>query len=582
VTVPSVALHSTLKPGDMIRGRYKILSVIGAGSYSTVYHVEGLQIEGTRWATKELREDTIDEKEREIIVRLFKKEARLLQELNHTGIPKVIDHFSLGSNHFMVLEYVEGETLQMKMEREAIDTKSVTTWAIKICDILDYLQSLKPYPLVYRDLKPSNIMITSSGRIMLIDFGIARFFKPHRARDTCFLGTPGFCPPEQYGTCQSNVSNDIYSLGATLYYLLTGVDLEHLHYRIPPISHFNKSVSPKLEKIIEKCMRVEPGRRYRSIIVLRKDLKRAEERNTSSIHGPAPIFSILHGPIPRITRLLKDASCRTKLLDAYPQITRLFIDVPCFKSALSTLSKGRLQPRLIRRPAPILWVGALIVLFSAFLLTVLVIPHYKAQQAQYAERERYRAIVAVLNAFPTPAASLAEDSSEPFRKDAPEASIPIPESQAGKAIPEEKAEAMIIEFSRTPQHVPKASIMTPPPLGASRSEEEAQNSISFSGKDGNGRQYSVPQASSESMYVQKRQMQSSRESYRPYPGGSTARYATNKSGSNSYVPGACNAPGSSPQGGYGFYPASSPSTGINDCTFDLHKSDYGFMPASRP
>ena len=161
-----------------------------------------------------------------------------------------------------VMEQIEGKTLQDISEMKKPDIQAVTGWAIKLCEIFTYLHTLSPSPLIFRDLKPSNIMVTSRGRMTLIDFGIARYYDPHKTSDTVPLGTPGYAAPEQYGNSQTDARSDIYSLGATLYSLLSGADVASFNLSFPPLSRLNPSVGPVLEGIVERCLSLSPEQRY--------------------------------------------------------------------------------------------------------------------------------------------------------------------------------------------------------------------------------------------------------------------------------------------------------------------------------
>ncbi len=280
-----------LAQGDLLRNRYRVEDVIGRGAYGMVYRVSDLTIPGSFWAVKEIREGALSDEERAEALLLFKKEAIILKELNHTGIPKVMDFFSEGPRHYMVMELIEGETMEALMKREKPEVRTAIAWASKLCDILEYLHSLNP-PVIFRDLKPSNIMITKRGRLMLIDFGIARLFNPLKKQDTAIMGTPGFSPPEQYGTGQSDARSDVYSLGATLYHVLSGEDLEQFVFSVPPLSRYNRQVSPALEIVIARCLQKDPAHRYRSVGELKKDLAGITDRQAAApspaMQPPAP------------------------------------------------------------------------------------------------------------------------------------------------------------------------------------------------------------------------------------------------------------------------------------------------------
>ncbi|MHC9541211.1 MAG: serine/threonine protein kinase [Vulcanimicrobiota bacterium] len=280
-----------LNAGDILRDRYEIQSIIGRGAYGMVYCAGDLQVPGATWAIKAIEELNLSDEERTEAQELFRREASILKELNHTGIPKIVDFFSQGTCHYMVMELIEGVTLQQFLKEHSPDEKTVIEWALRICDILEYLHSLKPLPLVFRDLKPSNIMITKKGRLLFIDFGIARFFKREKSQDTYLMGTPGFSPPEQYGSGQTDTRSDIYSLGASLFHILSGEDLEQFKFSIPPLSRFRSSISNNLECIIARCLEHDPEKRYQSVSNLREDLKRTavEAPLSAGASMPAPV-----------------------------------------------------------------------------------------------------------------------------------------------------------------------------------------------------------------------------------------------------------------------------------------------------
>jgi hypothetical protein len=297
-----------LNPGEILNQRYEILSTIGEGAYGMVYLAADLTVPGAQWAIKEVWEGSLSDDERSEALELFKKEAATLRELNHTGVPKVLDFFSEEARHYMVMEYIEGETLEQVLDRGTPDIATIIAWSVKVCDILDYLHNLTPMPLIFRDLKPSNIMLTRRGRLLLIDFGIARFFNPVKSKDTAIMGTPGFSPPEQYGRGQTDMRTDIYGLGATIYYMLTAEDLTQFAFKIPPVSLYNRAVTPELEQVIMRCLEMEPSRRYDSARELRQELQRflyggASKSSFSTAPAPslASVQQVSPAPVPATT-----------------------------------------------------------------------------------------------------------------------------------------------------------------------------------------------------------------------------------------------------------------------------------------
>jgi serine/threonine protein kinase len=223
-------------------------------------------------AIKEMSLATVPTNERTQAIQNFLAEARILSRLNHPNLPVFTDFFTEGARHFLVMEYIDGSTLEELLDRNKgpYSEPRVLGWARQLCDVLEYLHNQQP-PVIFRDMKPGNVMLTRSGRIKLIDFGIARLFRHSGSQDTQLLGTPGFAPPEQYGSAQTDERSDIYSLAMTLFQLLTcsisenGFGLTNVHTNFPHIS------SP-VARALEKATSLRPEDRYESIVVFRRAL----------------------------------------------------------------------------------------------------------------------------------------------------------------------------------------------------------------------------------------------------------------------------------------------------------------------
>jgi serine/threonine protein kinase len=228
--------------------------------------------QGNLVAIKEMSLSTVPTNERSQAIQNFLAEARILSRLNHPNLPAFTDFFTEGARHFLVMEYIDGSTLEDLLDRNKgpFSEPRVLGWARQLCDVLEYLHNQQP-PVIFRDMKPGNIMLTRSGRIKLIDFGIARLFRNRGSQDTQLLGTPGFAPPEQYGSAQTDERSDIYSLAMTLFQLLTcsisenGFGLTKVHANFPHIS------SP-VARALEKATSLRPEDRYESIVVFRRAL----------------------------------------------------------------------------------------------------------------------------------------------------------------------------------------------------------------------------------------------------------------------------------------------------------------------
>ena len=256
----------------VINERYQVVSPLGEGAMSAVYLVRDLQRPGALWALKELKQPQGNQEEREMALELFRREGSILASLNHPGLPRLIDFCGDGQHNYLVMERVKGNTLDTILggRVQPLRPEEAIPIALQAAHVIAYLHAQNP-PVIFRDLKPSNIMLTPSGRVRFIDFGIARFFDAKQGKDTQELGTPGFCAPEQYSG-HSNLSSDIYSLGVTLYYLLTLKDPQSFNFKFPPLSEINPDAPPGLDPILAKCLELDSSQRCQSASQLAHDL----------------------------------------------------------------------------------------------------------------------------------------------------------------------------------------------------------------------------------------------------------------------------------------------------------------------
>lgn len=270
-----------LKVGDLIDGKYKILNEIGRGGMSTVYLAINEKA-NKPWAVKEVRKNGISN--RELVKQSLMVEINLLKKLKHKGLPSIVDIIDQQDNYLIVMDYIEGITLENIMQEEGVQPQEkVVDWAIQLCDVLQYLHTRKP-AIIYRDMKPSNIMLRSDGSVVLIDFGTAREFKERHVEDTTCLGTQGYAAPEQFGGMgQTDERTDIYSLGATMYRLVTGHNPSEPPYEMYPITHWNPGLSTGLEGIIAKCTSKDPKSRYQSVQEVRYALEHYRDLDLDSI-----------------------------------------------------------------------------------------------------------------------------------------------------------------------------------------------------------------------------------------------------------------------------------------------------------
>ena len=270
-----------LKVGDLIDGKYKILNEIGRGGMSTVYLAINEKA-NKPWAVKEVRKNGISN--RELVKQSLMVEINLLKKLKHKGLPSIVDIIDQQDNYLIVMDYIEGITLENIMQEGGVQPQEkVVDWAIQLCDVLQYLHTRKP-AIIYRDMKPSNIMLRSDGSVVLIDFGTAREFKERHVEDTTCLGTQGYAAPEQFGGMgQTDERTDIYSLGATMYRLVAGHNPSEPPYEMYPITHWNPRLSTGLEGIIAKCTSKDPKSRYQSVQEVRYALEHYRDLDLDSI-----------------------------------------------------------------------------------------------------------------------------------------------------------------------------------------------------------------------------------------------------------------------------------------------------------
>ncbi|MBE3561620.1 MAG: serine/threonine protein kinase [Ktedonobacteraceae bacterium] len=268
---PRTSQTGQLDRRTLLNKRYVIQRTIGRGGMGAVYMAKDMKRQGAICAIKEMSLSMIPPAEQAQAIQNFKIEAKILWGLNHPNLPAFTGFFTENERYFLVMEYIDGTTLEDLLEsRGPFSERRVLGWARQLCDVLEYLHSQNP-PIIFRDMKPGNIMLTRNGQIKLIDFGIARFFRPTGSHDTQQLGTPGFAPPEQYGGAQTDVRSDIYSLGMTLFQLLTntlsesGFGLKDVHASYP-------SISPVVARALEKATAVEPQDRFSSVAEFRAAL----------------------------------------------------------------------------------------------------------------------------------------------------------------------------------------------------------------------------------------------------------------------------------------------------------------------
>jgi serine/threonine protein kinase len=248
-----------LRPGSLFAQRYRILSRVGEGGFGMIYKAQDIEHHRRLVAIKQISLNTFSPRDMIEATDSYNREVRHLSQLRHNCIPRIYAYLTDPDHWYVVMDFIEGQTLEDKLKkarRGRLSTSRVLEIGIGLCEVLGYLHAQHP-PIVFRDVKPANIMLTKTGRVYLIDFGIARQYTADRTRDTGPLGSPGYAAPEQYGKAQSTAQTDIYGLGATLQTLLTGSEplelatssqeqVRKIHRRIP------RSLQPLLQHMLER------------------------------------------------------------------------------------------------------------------------------------------------------------------------------------------------------------------------------------------------------------------------------------------------------------------------------------------
>jgi len=270
---------SALPAGTVLGGRYRIIRLLGEGGMSRVYLAEDNRL-GVQMAVKENLQISLEARQQ------FEQEARILAQLSHPNLPRVSDHFTDPGTgrQYLVMEYVEGEDLESTLQRtgKPLPEKPVLIWTEQVLDALEYLHGQHPKPIIHRDIKPGNIRLTPQGKVKLVDFGLVKLLDPKDPRTKTALrglGTPEYAPLEQYaGAGHTDARSDIYSLGATLYHLLTHVTPPDVHQRmltpgalIPP-RQLSPQLSENTERAVLRAMQVYPDHRYQTAREMRRAL----------------------------------------------------------------------------------------------------------------------------------------------------------------------------------------------------------------------------------------------------------------------------------------------------------------------
>lgn len=272
-----------LRIGDLVDGKYRIIAQTGKGGMSTVWLALNEAV-NKQWAIKEVKKSSPSTSD-QIIKQNLVTEAGILRHLKHPHLPSIVDIFNEDDTFLIVMDYIEGRTLSDILKEQGRQPQAdVVDWALQICSVFKYLHSLNP-PIIYRDMKPGNVMLKPDGNIMVIDFGTAREYKHQSSEDTIHLGTKGYAAPEQFqdNHQQTDPRTDIYNLGATMYHLVTGKNPSKPPFKFLPIRQVDRTLSSGLESIILKCVAPDPNERYQTVDDLEFALEHYQELEVETI-----------------------------------------------------------------------------------------------------------------------------------------------------------------------------------------------------------------------------------------------------------------------------------------------------------
>ena len=272
-----------LRIGDLVDGKYRIIAQTGKGGMSTVWLALNEAV-NKQWAIKEVKKSSPSTSD-QIIKQNLVTEAGILRHLKHPHLPSIVDIFNEDDTFLIVMDYIEGRTLSDILKEQGRQPQAdVVDWALQICSVFKYLHGLNP-PIIYRDMKPGNVMLKPDGNIMVIDFGTAREYKHESGEDTIHLGTKGYAAPEQFqdNHQQTDPRTDIYNLGATMYHLVTGKNPSKPPFKFLPIRQVDRTLSSGLESIILKCVAPDPNERYQTVDDLEFALEHYQELEVETI-----------------------------------------------------------------------------------------------------------------------------------------------------------------------------------------------------------------------------------------------------------------------------------------------------------
>jgi serine/threonine protein kinase len=274
---PSSPLSTGALPQNhLLNQRYRLLKTIGQGGMGAVYLAQDTQLGDRLVALKEMSTFRLYPQDLPLVIMQFRQEAHLLASLHHPHLPAIHEYFTENGRWYLIMSFIEGQNLQIILNAtpdQKIPANEVVRIGIELCDVLEYLHTHEP-PIIFRDLKPQNIMITPKGHICLIDFGIARHFKQEQTNDTAHFYSVGYAPPEQYGQSQTSPRSDIYSLGATLHQMLSGLNPAQQPFKFAPLQLLDAQIPALLARLIEQMVEMDQQKRPSHVVVVKQQLER--------------------------------------------------------------------------------------------------------------------------------------------------------------------------------------------------------------------------------------------------------------------------------------------------------------------
>ncbi len=289
-----------LPPQSLLQQRYVIVGQAGKGGMGAVYQAVDTRDTHRRVAIKEMSQGHLSDAGLAEATAQFQREATLLGRLSHPNLPHIYDAFNERGRSYLVMDFIDGKTLLQLLKESGfrpLPVAQVLGYALQLCDVLAYLHQQHP-PIIFRDLKPTNVMVTANGHVFLIDFGIARIFKEGQEQDTALLGSPGYAAPEQHGSAQTNPRSDLYSLGATLHCCLTGRDPYNAddRFTFPPVRQYNPQVPVELDQLIQRLLALDERQRPASAVEVQQALLKIGQQATEDTRSISPAMSPATAP----------------------------------------------------------------------------------------------------------------------------------------------------------------------------------------------------------------------------------------------------------------------------------------------